>query len=82
MVINQRGSQQDKTMLSYVERLINHEQGHLARDQVEGLLKKMGGQVLPNNRRQLTWLTGCPNPAGLGSPATQLMQTISHLLRL
>ena len=22
----------------------------------------------PNERMQLTWLTGCPNPSGLGSP--------------
>jgi len=27
------------------------------------------GAAKPNERRQLTWLTGCPKPAGLGSPA-------------
>ena len=42
----------------------------------------------PNNRMQLTWLTGCPNRAasvhqravgrgGLGSAATQLMRAVS-----
>ena len=29
------------------------------------------GAATPNERRQLTWLTGCPKPAGLGSPASR-----------